>query len=210
MHAHVSPELKRELLARTEASIVSLHGWCTVEKGARLAELIVETQADLSVEIGVFGGRGTIAMAIGHHAIHKGHVVAVDPWDVTASLDGDTAPENKEWWGQINHQEIYESFLTALIRYGLTRDCQVMRERSDNAVRRFADDSISVLHQDGNHSELISAAEVELWAPKLRGGGYWVADDTDWETTRRAQALLVEKGFVAVEEHDNWRIYRKP
>jgi hypothetical protein len=203
-------DVTRELRARVEACITPLPGWTTPEKGLRLAELIVQTGPDLSVELGVFGGRGTLSMAIGHQAIGKGEVAAVDPWDVAASLDGGNAPENDEWWGKIDHEAIYRGFLDALVRCGLTRQCRVVRQRSDAAVRLFADGTVAVLHQDGNHSEQISTAEVELWAPKLSRGGYWVADDTDWTTTRRAQALLGAKGFVVVEDHDAWRIYRKP
>jgi hypothetical protein len=48
-----------------------------------------------------------------------------------------------------------------------------------------------------------------LWSPKLCTGGYWVADDTDWVTTLPAQRLLQEKGFAIVEEHPNWKVFRK-
>jgi hypothetical protein len=85
-----------------------------------------------------------------------------------------------------------------------------LRQRSDAAVGGFENGSIAVLHQDSNHSEQISSAEVELWTPKLRPGGYWIADDTDWITTRRAQGLLAEKGFAVVEEHANWKVFCKP
>ena len=86
----------------------------------------------------------------------------------------------------------------------------VMRERSDVAIRQVEDASVAVLHQDSNHSEQISSAEVMLWTPKLRSGGYWVADDTDWVTTRRAQALLLQKGFALLEDHTTWKVFRKP
>lgn len=199
-----------ELRSRIEACIAALHGWTTVDKGVRLAELVIETRADLSVEIGVFGGRGTISMAIGHQLIQNGQVVAVDPWDVAASLEGDNDPANAQWWAAVDHEAIYRDFLDALARHGLTAQCRVVRKRSDMAARLFVDESVSVLHQDSNHSEQVSTTEVELWTPKLRSGGYWVADDTDWQTTLRAQAVLKELGFDLVEDHGGWRIYRKP
>jgi hypothetical protein len=199
-----------ELRARIETSIAALHGWTTVEKGVRLAELVIERRADLSVEIGVFGGRGTISMAIGHQVIQTGHVVAVDPWDVAASREGVNDPVNTEWWSAVDHEAIYEGFLRALAQCGVGARCRIVRERGDLASHLFADESVSVLHQDGNHSEKISTAEVEVWIPKLQSGGYWVADDTDWQTTRRAQVMLADRGFELVEDHGGWRIYRKP
>jgi methyltransferase family protein len=210
MYAPTVPtELSASLRARVEACIPPLHGWTTVDKGVRLAELVVSTQAALSVELGVFGGRGTISLAIGHEALMHGYVVAVDPWERAASLDGVNAPENADWWGKLDHEAIYQSFLRALADSGTASLCRVLRQRSDVAVEGFEDRSIGVLHQDSNHSEQISSAEVQLWAPKLRAGGLWIADDTDWPTTQRAQALLVEKGFAPMEDHASWKVFRK-
>jgi hypothetical protein len=149
-------------------------------------------------------------MAIGHEILRKGYVAGIDPWEVRASLEGVNAAANDEWWSSVDHDAIYEHFLTALLRNGVARYCRIMRERSDTAVRLFADGSVSVLHQDGNHSEAVSAAEVEIWTPKLGPGGYWVADDTDWATTQLSQRLLGERGFELLEDHGGWRVYRKP
>jgi hypothetical protein len=201
--------MTQELRERIDAAIAPLHGWTTPEKGARLAQLVTETRADISVEIGVFGGRGTIAMAIGHELLRKGYVAGIDPWEVQASLDGVNAPANDEWWSKVDYEMIYEHFLTALLRNGVARYCRIMRERSDTAVRLFADETVSVLHQDGNHSEAISAAEVTAWAPKLTRGGYWVADDADWTTTSLSLKMLGESGFDLLEDHGGWRVYRK-
>ncbi len=202
--------MNQELYSRIDAALAPLHGWTTPDKGTRLAELVEQSKADISVEIGVFGGRGTIAMAIGHQLLHKGYVVGIDPWTAAASLDGVNDTANDEWWRNIDYDAIYEHFLAALLKNGVARYCRIMRERSDTAVRLFVDESIAVLHQDGNHSEAISSQEVELWAPKLARQGYWVADDADWPTTQLAMKRLVERGFVLVEDHGGWRVYQKP
>ncbi|MGC1819162.1 MAG: class I SAM-dependent methyltransferase [Casimicrobiaceae bacterium] len=210
MEAFRLPEFRHELLSRIESAITPLHGWGTIAKGMRLAELILEMQADVSVEIGVFGGRGVIPMAIAHKSLGKGYAVGIDPWEVRASVEGDNSAENNAWWEKIDHDEIYEHFIRALVQNDVVRQCRVMRERSDTALRLFDDVSVSVLHQDGNHSEQVSVREVEIWSPKLRPGGYWVADDTDWATTRKAQAALLARGFVLAEDHATWRVYCKP
>lgn len=201
--------MRAGLLSRIEAAIGGLQGWCTPEKGVRLAELIAETDADLSVELGVFGGRATIAMAIGHQILGKGHVVAVDPWDVGAALEGKNDPLNDEWWSRVDLEAIYQDFVKAIDRLGLGPRCRVVRERSQEAARLLADGSVSLLHQDSNHSEEVGVAEIELWTPKLRPQGLWVIDDTDWPLTRRAQAVLMERGFVVSEDHGSWQVRRK-
>ena len=86
---------------------------------------------------------------------------------------------------------------------------RVLRERSSDAVLRVDDGTVAVLHQDSNHSEAISCAEVEQWVPKLAPDGWWIADDTDWPTTQRAQRRLGELGFAVVEDHEQWKAYRR-
>lgn len=202
------PDAQRERLrARVGDVLPPLHGWTTVDKGARLAEIVVESRSWRSVELGVFGGRGTIALAIGHEAIGLGEVLAIDPWEKAASLEGVNAPGNDEWWSQVDHDAIYAACVEAIRTSGVEQWCRVLRERSDEAVRRVADGSVAVLHQDSNHSEAISCAEVELWAPKLAPGGLWIADDTDWPTTQRAQQRLHELGFRVVEDHAQWKVF---
>ncbi|MEO8487352.1 MAG: class I SAM-dependent methyltransferase [Betaproteobacteria bacterium] len=201
--------VRARLRARVEAAIPTLHGWTSVDKGARMAELVVAARAPLSVELGVFGGRGTIALAIGHEAKGEGEILAVDPWERAASLEGENSPENDDWWGKLDHDAIYASFLLALRDTGVERWCRVLRQRSSEAVKRVADGSVGVLHQDSNHSEGISSAEVEQWLPKLAPDGFWIADDTDWPTTHKAQARLAELGLEVVEDHASWKVFRR-
>lgn len=201
--------LRARLRQRVGDAIPSLHGWTTVDKGVRMAEIVVEARSARSVELGVFGGRGTISLAIGHEVIGVGEVLAIDPWAKAASLEGDNSPENDEWWGKLDHEAIYASCIEAMRSSGVDRWCRVLRERSADAVRRVTDASVAVMHQDSNHSEVISSAEVEQWVPKLRPDGWWIADDTDWPTTRKAQARLVELGFAVVEDHGSWKVFRR-
>ena len=86
---------------------------------------------------------------------------------------------------------------------------RIVRARSHDVVNTYADESIDLLHQDSNHSEEVSVAEVRAWLPKLKPGGWWISDDTDWPTMRVAQWLLREGGCERVEDHTQWAIYRK-
>jgi hypothetical protein len=207
--AAVAPLIAAGLEERIAEAIAPLHGWATPAKAARLAALVLETQAELSVEIGVFGGRGTIAMALAHRAQQRGVVAAVDPWQVDASLEGEQEPTNAAWWRDVDYAAIYAHFRDAIAAQALESYCRVIRRRSLEAVDAFGDGSVSVLHQDGNHSERVSDEEVIRWAPKIRAGGYWVADDTRWASTQRAQQRLSDLGFSLIEDHGDWRLYRK-
>jgi hypothetical protein len=81
--------------------------------------------------------------------------------------------------------------------------------KSRDVASKFEDNSIDLLHQDSNHSEEISCEEVELYWNKVRPNGYWVFDDTDWPTTKKAQNLLLTKGYrvLKVGSDNKWTIF---
>jgi hypothetical protein len=81
--------------------------------------------------------------------------------------------------------------------------------RSREVAGFYGDGTVNVLHQDSNHSEEITCEEVELWASKIRLGGYWIFDDTNWATTQKAQKNLELLGFLMIEDHKTWKVYRK-
>lgn len=192
-----------------------IEGWCPPDKGKRMARLVTELPGDhppLCVELGVFGGRGIIALglAVKHVLNGAGVVHGIDPYTVTASLEGNNEKANDEWWAKVDYNYILGHCRGMLNSLGLPAIVQLKLRRSQEVVGQYADGSIDILHQDSNHSELVSTDEVHAWVPKLRPGGYWIQDDIDWATTRRAQELLIEKGFRKLEDHQKWALYQAP
>ena len=197
-------------LTQIEQLLNPLHGWTTPEKGLRLAELVIQRRASCSVEIGVFGGRGTLSLAFAHRLQRFGMVTAIDPWRAQNSLEGTNSPANDEWWAKLDYEEILNSYLDAIDQHSLTPYIQTQRSSSAQCVMQFSNHSIDVMHQDGNHSEEISCHEVELWSPKLKPQAYWVSDDTNWPTIQKSLRLLESKGFILLEDHQSWRVYQAP
>lgn len=185
-----------------------LDGWCTVEKGKRMARLVVEKGPGVRCcELGVFGGRSLVCLAlpITHCLNGLGEVHGIDPFTKDAALEGSNSKVNDEWWAKINYKDVLNKCMGTIGRLGLSH-VRLLLERSQDAVGKFEDRSIDILHADSNHSAEVSTREVELWTPKMKPGGYWIADDVDWETTRPAQQLLADKGFTLVEHHKTWMI----
>lgn len=196
-----------------ERELPAMPGWCTPEKGKRLAELA--EGAHLCVELGVFGGRSLVAMALGLRTPWNTnaltcHVDGIDPYETSAALEGTNDPANDEWWSRLDYESIAKEAQKAICRLGLYRIARLIRMRSKEVVGFYADGSIDVLHQDSNHSEEISHEEVLLWAPKICSGGFWILDDADWETTKKAQRELEQLGFELLEDHKSWRVYGAP
>ena len=185
--------------------LATLPGWCTPEKGKRMATLC--RGASLCVEIGVFGGRGLTAMALALRDQGFGRADGIDPYTPDASLEGANDPRNDDWWGHLDYAAIAQAAQVAVD--GLAPYALLVRTLSRDAVRAYVDGTIDVIHLDGNHSEECSTEDVTLWVPKVRPGGTWIFDDTDWPTTKRAQQQLEGTGFALAEDHGSWRVYER-
>lgn len=191
-------------------SIFSLDGWCTREKAQKLYDSVISMKPDKVVELGVFAGRSFIPMALALKANGKGEITGIDPWATTASLENyDPQDPNHIWWNNLDHGHIYNCFISSLSNYDVLSFSNHLRATSRQCVDRFEDESIDILHQDGNHSEAISCEEIKIYAQKIKPGGLWIMDDTDWESTSKAQKLILEHGFTVQEDHKAWIIYKK-
>ena len=188
--------------------IPRMDGWSTPEKCYKLARLIKDHKVQTSVELGIFGGRALISMAFAHRHT-GGDTFGCDPWCAHASLEGQNALANDDYWANIDYYNIYKSFIHHVVMHNLLDHCRWDRIKSEIAVRLFDDESIGLLHQDSNHSEQVSCDEIERWDRKISPNGWWIMDDTHWETTKKAQNLLLDKGYEEIEDHKEWKVYRK-
>lgn len=191
------------------SNYTSIHGWCTIEKANKLMEVVMSSDPTLSVELGVFGGRSLLPIAIMSKYMNpKSRVIGIDAWSTQASLEGINSKENEEWWSEINYADIFEYTKTLMATNNVDDIVELWKDTSKNVASKFEDNSIDFLHQDSNHSEEVTCEEVELYWNKVKEGGYWVFDDTNWPTTKKAQDLLLLKGYTEDYSHNGeWKIY---
>ncbi len=197
---------REDVAAIIDCNLPNLPGWCTPEKGRRMAEL--SYGASLCVELGVFGGRGLLAMALALRDQGSGRADGIDPYTKEAALEGTNDPANDAWWGHLDYNTI------ALMAQDLVNRqapyARLLRLTSREAVKLYDDGSIDVIHQDSNHSQEVSCEEVSLWVPKMRASGaVWIFDDTNWPSTQKAQRNLEATGFMLSEDHESWRVYTR-
>lgn len=175
-----------------------LDGWCTPEKAQALVKYILQEKPDLVVELGVFGGSSFVPQLMALRFNQKGKGVGIDPWSKDASLENMQSEVNREWWGNLNYDAIYKKLEQFLLVHGLTGITELIKSKSENCVDRFENESIGLLHIDGNHSEPQSFADATKYLPKVKPGGLIVFDDIWWTdgnedvTTRRAIMFLLE------------------
>ena len=184
--------------AEAKKAIHGMHGWCSDEKSDKLVELIVNEKLETLCEIGVFAGKSVVPQALALKANGKGVIFGIDPWQNDAALEEMIHEDNKKWWSNLDLEDIYRHCIASLERNGVLQYCRLIRNKSENIVDQFADNSIDLLHIDGNHSEALSYKDATLYLPKVKPNGFIVFDDIWWTeednyvTTRKAILYLLE------------------
>lgn len=187
--------MNQELQTLIEAEIPPLEGWATVEKAKAMVELILETIPAVAVEIGVFGGKSLIPQAMAFREIGSGFVIGIDPWTSESAVEGESDPENKEWWGKaVDFHVIHRLCMEAVHKLKLDPWLRILRMTAEEALDlqmfKAGSRTIDILHVDGNHSEVASVRNVLDYLPLVTPGGYVWFDDSDWETTQPAVKLM--------------------
>ena len=179
-----------------------LEGWCTQKKASVLIDLVLMVKPEIVVEIGVFGGKSLVPMAFAVKENGSGIVYGIDPWEKERSMEGwDDA--NKDWWGSVDHDAIMTGLQDKIVQFSLQDHIQLLRSTSEQALPI---PNIDILHIDGNHSEETSVFDVTKWVPLVKRGGFIVFDDEDWDTTRKAQALM-EQYCIRVGEFKDSNVF---
>lgn len=163
-------------LFQTVASLQSLPGWCPLDKSLTLASLIMSYRPEISLEIGVFGGRSLLPMALAHKAIGSGYVIGIDPWSTEIAVREQTADVDRAWWGALDMKKIYKDFVGEINRRDLAKWVRIAVDES-----RYVPppDNIGVLHVDGSHS-VTASNDMMRFGPHVVKGGFLITDDTDW------------------------------
>ncbi len=172
----------------------TIPGWCVPEKAGKMMDLIYEIRPQVCVEIGVYGGSSVYPTAAALAFVRNGIIHAIDPWKEDECLIGyDANNPNYDWWKNHSHLEaIYQMFLVTMHKHKLNRYCHVMRMTSVAALSHFADESVDILHIDGNHTENVAFSDAEMWLPKVRSGGFIWFDDVNWSTTKKAVQFMLK------------------
>jgi hypothetical protein len=190
-----------------DSYIPTYEGWSTPERCCEMAETIIDTQPLVCVDIGVFAGRSTISQGFALRENHYGMTYGIDPWSPEVAYKGDDVEESAKWWKEkSNLEEMHRQAMKAVWDHKLEPWVTMIRARSENVIQLFP--RIGWLNIDGGHGEESSCRDVELYVPKLGSGGYLFFDDTDWQSTQKALALI-EQSCDLVNDTGKARTYRK-
>ena len=166
-------------------------GWCSKTKAKRMMDLIYQVQPEVCVELGVYGGASIYPTAAALKFLKRGKVFAVDPWNTFYCLEGHNSDTDKyRFWSSVDQDKVYDRFHQMLKNFQLNLYCEVKRMPSLNAVEDFLDESIDILHIDGNHTETIALRDAQMYLPKVKSGGYIWFDDANYEEVSKALEFL--------------------
>jgi hypothetical protein len=193
-----------------------LDGWTTPERACEMAKIIIENKPKVVVEIGTFGGRSAIAQGFALRENNNGgKLYSIDPWKLEYAMEGEW-DENQNWYkNNIDIDEIHKKCMHAIWSHNLDEWIVVIRAASQHCHELF--NEIGVLLVDGNHSQVASLRDVELYVPKVVSGGIVMLDDQDW-MVKEGERLInsTKKAIHFTEQHcdlitqiGNMGFYRK-
>ena len=206
-----SPEEEGALKIQVLSHLPTIDGWCSNEKAVHFIDLIFQEKPKVWVEIGVFGGSSLFPVLSTFKYLGEGKAYAIDPWDKFETIryfDPMLEEVDLNWWGNLNMNHIYQSFLKMLGHFQLQPYCVVLRKTAEKAVLELPE--IDVLYLDGNHAEFPSLQDAQNYLPKVRKGGYIWFNDSHWVQRQAAiEWLLLSCDVVKVIENGNCILLRK-
>lgn len=184
--------------ARLLQTVPTMNGWCDPAKANHVYDTVFNQNARLCVELGVFAGRSLIAFGLAQDKRRTSDpktprkTYGIDTWAATPAVENNNKA-NSEWWLTIDYDAIKRECNTTLSTLGISDLVEVVQSSTVQAFYDLDLHDIDVLHIDGNHSRWDSVRDVTLWVDRVRTGGIVYFDDEDWESTKNAQELLLEK-----------------
>jgi hypothetical protein len=133
-------------------TVQNIPGWCCTEKATRMMDLAYGLKPEVYVEVGVFGGSSFFPVAKTLQYNGNGVSYAIDPWDNPPCLIGGD-PKNNMWWSKIDLRKVMHDFMDLMHTNALDPYYCLMRMTSEQSVHLFKEESVDILHIDGNHSE---------------------------------------------------------
>lgn len=185
-----------------------LDGWCGRGKMELLAQLVLSHKPERCVELGVYHGQSLLPVAAALRHNGRGHVHAVDPWAADPTQEGTNA-DTEHWWTKLDFEAVVESFRRNVADAKLDDWVTTVRATSQQALPLFEDESLDLIHVDGNHSPEVSTADVSGYWAKLKPGGFMVVDDSDWPSLASALEWLRGAAAQLVTDCTRFRVYRK-
>jgi hypothetical protein len=109
-------------------------------------------------------------------------------------VEGAETYDGDEW----DHEK--NRYLCTNIAESFRSRCQIYIEDTVVAADLFAPQSVDFVFADADHTTSGLLADIKAWYPKIKWGGFFLGDDIDWPSVRKA---VEETGFDYQEGPDS-------
>lgn len=184
------------------AHIPSMHGWASLEKANTLAAITLALRPRVACEVGIWGGRSLVPVALALKEIGAGVIIGIDPYSKEASAKNMTGA-NLEWWSKVDHEAMKQYFLQQVKKHALVDYVDFEHMTSDEYTPPAV---IDQLHVDGSHSDQ-AVKDIQRYAANVRVGGIAVLDDITWDGGGVGRAIeeIQKLGFIEL-----YRVQKPP
>lgn len=185
-------------------------GWCSLDKAGSFIDYIDDicnrVENPVCVEVGVFGGKSVLPVALELKRHNKGKLYAIDPWtNLEASKGYEDLGQEYNYWANVNLQYMYEFFINLMKEHDVEKFVEVIKTTSDDAP---VIEDIDFLYIDGQHTDQ-AHRDVLKFATRVKLGGYCVADDVAWGEVKHVPNMLEALGFMHVHYLDTAYVYKR-
>jgi len=203
---------QNEWQTRLSTVMPALEGWCTTEKALKLVEVIITNQIHQIIEIGIYGGKSLIPMALAVKEVNPaGRCFGIEAWDTKIAIEEKTSIENDDWWAKLDIIRIKNDFLKYITQSSLTEIIRIIELPVTEGLAIFMKkryrNKIGLIHIDGNHSERQAFHDVKMAYTILPADGVIVLDDIDWHSLAKAHTWL-RKRSKTIFEASSFGIYQ--
>jgi predicted O-methyltransferase YrrM len=191
---------------RILACLETTDGWCTAKKALWLADLILRGRVANVLEVGIFGGKSLIPMALAVQANGgAGRVIGVEPWSAAVAVAEATNETNDAWWSSVDFAQIKTRFFANAARYGVLPLIKIFETDSETALAIFEREGpqFELVHIDGAHSPERALRDAQCWLKLVKPGGAIVFDDIAWPSVKAAREFLQGACDVIEEVFEN-------
>ena len=188
-------------------------GRCDETKGNLIKDLIIETNAQLCVEIGVFKGASLMYFAEALE-ITKGNVIGIDPYSMGTLINEIPNKDLNKYIYEVLFKDqlvldnLYNGVLKVITENKLENIISLVRSKSEDYHINIEKESIDVLHIDGNHEEYVTK-DIQFYLPLVKKGGYIIMDDITWPGVINSINNHLNGNTILIKSYSDFSVHKK-
>lgn len=189
-------------------------GLCSEFKGEIIKSLVEEKNAQLCVEIGVYKGSSLLYFA---EALQytRGKIVGIDPYELLCLKNEIPNTQLNHYFYEILFKEqktldeIYLNLKQIIQNNNLENLIILARDKSENYYKNFEEETVDILHVDGNHDEEYVTKDILNYLPLVKKDGYIIMDDTSWPGVIKSINNHLINKCKLISDHGEFCVYIK-